>query len=143
MLLGSCSGHAAPPAKNSPPTVTLTSPTNGASFFAPATVQLAATASDSDGTVVRVDFFQGTTLIGTSTSAPFTATWSNVPIGNYTLTAKAIDNGGASTTSAPVSISVVSATALVVNVSSNIDGGAFVFGTFEGASDSTIFVDDG
>jgi RHS repeat-associated protein len=134
-------------ALDQPPSVTLTAPSAGASFFAPATIQLAANASDPDGTVVRVDFFQGTTLIGTSTSAPFTATWSNVPIGNYSLTAKATDNGGKSTTSSPVSIWVVSATTLVISGPSDgqaVDiSQAVITGTFEGGSDSTVFVDDG
>src|SRR6266545_2715238 len=93
-LLLLASAHAAPPAQDQPPTVALTSPTGGASFFAPATISLAATASDPDGTVVRVDFFKGNTLIGSSTTAPYTATWSNVPIGSYSITAKATDNSG-------------------------------------------------
>src|SRR5439155_7525465 len=60
---------------NSPTTVSLTSPSMGASYFAPATIMLSAAAADSDGTVARVDFYQGTTLIGTATSAPYTYTW--------------------------------------------------------------------
>ena len=39
------------------PQVALTGPTNGASFTAPATITLAATASDSDGSVSQVEFF--------------------------------------------------------------------------------------
>jgi len=145
LLAGSGVANAA---ANKPPTVTLTSPTDGASFFASATIGLAANASDSDGSVVRVDFFQGTTLIGTSTTPPYTATWSNVAIGSYTLTAKATDNKGAAATSAPVSITVNSATALVINTPAsdaavNISAGVAVSGTFEGTADSTIFVDDG
>jgi hypothetical protein len=96
-----------PPA-NTPPTVSLTSPASGASFTAPATIGLAASASDSDGSVSKVDFYSGTTLIGTSTSAPFQITWSNVPSGTYSLKAVATDNGGATGTSATVSITVSS-----------------------------------
>src|SRR5437764_593215 len=94
LLAGVLNAYAAAPAKDQPPAITLTSPTNGGSFVAPATISLAATASDPDGTVVRVDFFQGTTLIGSSTTPPFTATWSNVPVGSYSITAKATDNSG-------------------------------------------------
>ena len=94
------------PAVNVPPTVTLTSPTNGATYAAPATVALAATASDSDGTVARVDFYAGAAPIGSDTTAPFAVTWNNVQPGNYTLTAVATDNGGLPTTSTPISISV-------------------------------------
>ena len=55
-----------------------------------------------------MDFYSGATLIGTTTASPFQITWSNVPAGTYSLTAKATDNGGAATTSAAVSITVTS-----------------------------------
>jgi hypothetical protein len=96
---------ATPPANN-PPTVSLTSPASGATYTAPATIALAASASDSDGTISKVDFYSGTTLIGTSTTAPFQMTWSNVPSATYSLTAVATDNGGATATSGAVSITV-------------------------------------
>ena len=92
---------------NLPPAVSLSSPAGGATFTAPASIAMTATASDPDGTVARVDFFVGTTLLGSATSAPFTFTWSNAPAGNYNLTAQAVDNLGAVTTSTPpVAISV-------------------------------------
>src|SRR5687767_11317153 len=68
---------------NVPPLVNLTRPTNGASFVAPATVQLQALASDPDGTVARVQFYQGTTLLSTISNAPFNFNWTNVAIGSY------------------------------------------------------------
>ena len=92
---------------NVPPTVSLTSPTSGATFTAPASITLTATAADSDGTIQKVDFFHGgTNLIATITTAPFTFTWTGVGQGSYTLTAVATDNLNAATTSAPVSITV-------------------------------------
>jgi len=94
------------PGGNTPPTVTLTSPANGTSVAAPATVVVSANASDSDGSVSRVDFFAGATLIGSDTTAPYSITWSNVAAGSYALTAVAVDNGGASKTSSPVTLTV-------------------------------------
>jgi phosphatidylserine/phosphatidylglycerophosphate/cardiolipin synthase-like enzyme len=91
-----------------PPTVSITSPANGATFAAPANITIAASASDSDGTISKVDFYNGSTLIGTSTTSPYTVTWSNVPAGSYSLTAVATDNGNMSTTSSPVSVTVSS-----------------------------------
>jgi hypothetical protein len=91
---------------NQPPTVALTSPAPTASFTAPATIALAATAADGDGVVARVDFYAGSTVIGTVAAPPFAGSWSNVPAGSYTLVAVATDNAGASTTSAPVAVTV-------------------------------------
>ena len=94
------------PAGNVPPTVSITSPANGATFTAPASVTINATASDSDGTVSKVDFYQGATLLGTDTSSPYSYSWTSVAAGSYSLTAKATDNLGAVTTSTAVGITV-------------------------------------
>jgi hypothetical protein len=65
-------------APNALPTVTLTEPSSGTAFLAPATISMAATASDSDGNVTRVDFYAGTTFLGSDTSSPYTFRWENV-----------------------------------------------------------------
>src|SRR3954464_4927731 len=91
---------------NTPPTVSLTAPLNGATFTAPANITISANAADSDGTISKVDFYSGNTVIGTDTTAPFSITWPNVPVGNYTLTAVATDSGNAMTISSAVSINV-------------------------------------
>ena len=91
---------------NAPPSVSLTAPTAGSTYLAPTTIQISATAADSDGSIAKVEFFQGNALVGTATSAPFTYTWTGVVAGSYTLTAKATDNLGASTVSAPINITV-------------------------------------
>ena len=93
-------------AANTPPSVSLTGPANGATFSAPATIPLSANASDSDGTISKVEFFNGATLLGTATTAPYTYTWANVASGTYTLTAKATDNQGAITSSSAISVVV-------------------------------------
>ncbi len=94
---------------NASPTISLTAPANGATFAAPATIGLAATANDPDGSITKVEFFAGATKVATATTSPYTGTWSNVAAGTYVLTAKATDNKGALTTSAPATISVFSA----------------------------------
>lgn len=93
---------------NNAPTVALTAPANGFSAMAPATVSIAATASDTDGTIAKVEFFNGATKIGEDTSAPYQYDWSrtNADTGTFSLTAKATDNGGAVATSAAVSITI-------------------------------------
>ncbi len=94
---------------NQAPTVALTTPAADAVFNAPASVNIAATASDSDGTVAKVEFYNGSTLLGSDTASPYAFTWSNVAAGTYNLSAKATDNAGAVTTSASRSITVQAA----------------------------------
>ena len=96
-------------AANVPPTASLTAPAAGASFTAPASVSITATAADSDGTVSKVEFYNGATLLGTSTAAPYSYTWTSVAAGSYSLTAKAFDNSGTSTSSAARAITVSTA----------------------------------
>ncbi|MBS1808500.1 MAG: PQQ-dependent sugar dehydrogenase [Acidobacteria bacterium] len=94
------------PAVNVPPTISITTPLQGTNFVAPGRIAMEAIAADSDGTVRKVEFFSGAQLLHTENLAPWTFTWSNVAVGNYTVTAKATDNAGAVTTSAPVNLNV-------------------------------------
>ena len=76
------------------PTVNIASPSNGAVFSAPATIQINATAAMVSGSILHVDFSAVTSdqvfQIGSVTSAPYSVTWSNVNIvGPYTITATA------------------------------------------------------
>jgi hypothetical protein len=113
-----------------PPTVALTSPTNGASFTAPATIPLVADASDSDsnGSIAKVEFFQGATKVGEDLNAPYEFNWTGVAQGNYTLTARATDNLGVTTTSAGVTITVNPPDTLppVVSLTSPAGGATFL-----------------
>ena len=97
---------ALPPASNTAPTVSLTAPASGATYAAPASVPLTATATDSDGSIARVEFYSGTMRLGTEWTAPYNFTWSSVVAGTYSLTAVAYDNLGVKTTSAARSITV-------------------------------------
>jgi uncharacterized protein (TIGR03437 family) len=85
----------------------LSAPANGDNFVAGDNVTLNANAADTDGQVVRVDFLSNGQLLASDTSAPFSFLWSNVPAGVFTVTAKATDDSGASTTSASVFFSVI------------------------------------
>ncbi|RYE12238.1 MAG: hypothetical protein EOP51_31920, partial [Sphingobacteriales bacterium] len=91
---------------NTAPIVNITSPVNNASFNAPASVTINANASDADGSISKVEFYNGTTLLGTDVSSPYSFVWNNVAAGNYTLSAKATDNAGAVASSTPVSVVV-------------------------------------
>jgi phosphatidylserine/phosphatidylglycerophosphate/cardiolipin synthase-like enzyme/regulation of enolase protein 1 (concanavalin A-like superfamily) len=91
---------------NTAPAVTMTAPAGGATFPQGATVTVTADATDSDGTITKVEFRANGAVVGTATSAPFSVNWSNVAAGTYNLTATATDNLNASTTSTPVSITV-------------------------------------
>ncbi|MBS1161607.1 MAG: Chitinase [Proteobacteria bacterium] len=78
----------------------------GSKYLAPASIPLTVTAADSDGTIAKVEYYQGATLVSTSTTASYSATWANAPAGTYSLTAKATDNAGGVTTCAAVTITV-------------------------------------
>jgi len=84
----------------------MTSPASGATFTAPASITLSANASDVDGTIARVDFYSGSTLLGSDTSSPYSVPWTNVLVGSYSLTAVARDNAGATTVSSTRDITV-------------------------------------
>src|ERR1019366_817870 len=109
-----------PGVSNLPPAVSIINPTNGAVFYTSVNISLLARAADPDGSVTNVEFFAGTTDLGRGqpvvldppgvngvTGLVYFLNWQNVPANTYSLTAVATDNGGASTTSAPVKITVL------------------------------------
>jgi uncharacterized protein (TIGR03790 family) len=91
---------------NHAPTVSLTTPSEGQTFTAPASIIVSAAASDIDGQINRVDFYAGATLIGTDSTSPYSITWNNVATGNYKLMVSAIDSAGAANSSVFVNIRV-------------------------------------
>ena len=95
---------------NQPSDVSITAPANNAKFTAPASVTITAIATDPDGIISNVAFYNGTTLLGTVTTSPYSFSWTNVPAGTYTIYIKATDNGGAVTTSAYTTITVTGTT---------------------------------
>jgi Big-like domain-containing protein/glucodextranase-like protein len=129
---------------NAAPAVTLTTPVAGARYFAPATIALSAMAVDSDGTIARVDFYAGSTLVGSATTAPYTASWSNITAGTYALSAAAVDNAGLSTTSTAITIDVVDGA--TIQPSAGIDGSAIdddnvtVTGTIDAPANSGVLI---
>ncbi len=104
--LGTSADSGSPDAVNTPPVVALTSPSPGQTVTAGSAVVLAANASDAGGSVSKVEFFDGTSLIGSASSAPFTVSWSSTAAGSHSLTARATDNLGATATSAAVTVTV-------------------------------------
>ena len=110
---------------NAPPSVSITNPAQSAQFTVGNNVTIDATASDSDGSISKVEFYQGSTLLNTDTVAPYSFTWNNVAQGNYALTAKAYDNNNASTISSAINISVVPNNIPVVNITSPVTNSVF------------------
>ncbi|HEX3138536.1 MAG TPA: PQQ-dependent sugar dehydrogenase [Rhizobacter sp.] len=95
------------PAVNTPPTVALTAPANNATGTAGVALALTATASDGDGTVSGVEFFENGVKIGTTdATSPYGVSWTPSALGTRMLTARATDNEGASTTSTAVNVTV-------------------------------------
>ena len=93
-------------AVNTGPSVALTSPASGSTYAGPASIAMSATASDSDGTIARVEFYAGASLLGTDTTAPYAFTWSPGGYGVFSLTAHAVDNFGARTISGASTVTV-------------------------------------
>jgi hypothetical protein len=88
-----------------PPTTSITSPASGATVSG--TITISANASDNVG-VTSVEFYRGTTLIGSDTTSPYSASWDTTGVanGSYSLTSRAYDAAGNNTTSTAVSVTV-------------------------------------
>ncbi len=100
-------------ATSSPITVTasgvsiaLVQPAAGAVLTSPSSVTVAASVSANNRAVTKVDFYTGTTMIGTALSSPYQVTWTTPPAGTHTLTAVATDDTLATTTSGAVGMTI-------------------------------------
>jgi uncharacterized repeat protein (TIGR02059 family) len=94
--------------RNTSPAVVITSPKSNSSFTEPATITISADASDADGTITLVEFYNGTTGIGSASSSPYSFIWNEVMQGTYSITVVATDDKGAKTTSSALSVTVTS-----------------------------------
>jgi plastocyanin len=92
------------------PTIAITNPVDGQIFLAGTNVLIEAAAADSDGQVTQVVFFVNGNPLGTLTNTPYTVLWTNVAVGNYTLTATATDDAGATSAAPAVAVSVIQPT---------------------------------
>lgn len=108
-------------ASNSVPTVKITTPTNGAVFSVSTPIRIDAEATDADGSITKVRFFDGKKLLGEDSTAPYSITLSNLNSGKYQIFAKAEDSSGKSVHSAPVHFSISNA-APSVQITSPLPG---------------------
>ena len=92
--------------QSSAPAVSLTSPVTGAGFAAPAVISLGAGVTTNGHTITSVSFYSGSILLGQAAAAPFTCTWTNVPVGAYTLYAEVTYDAGSMVSSLPAFVTV-------------------------------------
>ncbi|MBP2833013.1 cellulase family glycosylhydrolase [Aquimarina sp. U1-2] len=101
ILKGDCN-----PDGNEEPMVSIVSPSSGQTFVEKSNITIDASATDSNGSITKVEFFSNGTKVGEDTTAPYTFIINEILVGNYTFTAKATDNSNLSTISSPVTIRV-------------------------------------
>lgn len=123
--------------RNRAPTGSITTPTHGASFNAPASITIQATASDPDGDAIqKVDFVAynstvGSVPLGTDTTAPYEFTWNTSVVGTWALYAIPTDSKGLRGTSVTtVQVSVVNPAPVSVSFLDPIEGASYVEGDY-------------
>jgi hypothetical protein len=106
---------------NQPSVITITSPTNSSSVKGPITITV--TATNPAGTITKVEYLDGNTVIGTSTSVPYSFVWNKPTVGDHVITVRVTDSNGGITTSAPITVtSEVAVTGLFSSSSNSLNG---------------------
>ena len=108
-----------------PPAVVLTVPSPGATIPSATPLSLSAVALAPNGSIGRVEFYAGTSLVGSVATPPYNYAWASPQTGALSLTAKAFDLQGASATSTPVAVTVAGGAAPVVSLTSPPAGATF------------------
>jgi hypothetical protein len=96
---------------NQPSVIAITSPVNNSTVTG-TSVTISVNVTDPDGGITLVEFLDGTTVIGTSTTAPYSYTWNNPPDGTHDISVRVTDTNGGLTTSAPVTMVMDSQTGI-------------------------------
>jgi glucose/arabinose dehydrogenase len=86
--------------------VSITSPANNANFSSSSNIPITVNTSSTSSSILKVEFFQGSTKIGENVTAPYSFTWMNVPNGSYALKAVVTNNLGQSSSSQIVNVTV-------------------------------------
>lgn len=113
---------------NSNPSISITAPSDNASFSEGTAINISTSASDLDGTVTLVEFYDGLTKIGEDSTEPFSFVWTGASVGAHQITAVATDNGGAQGTSSVINLSVNEVLACTESDNAHIDGNPFSIG---------------
>ena len=107
-----------------PPAIAIVSPTNGTALQTPAVLSIKVDAGAGEAALKQVSYYADDDLIGRATNSPWGLSWTNPPVGSFSLFARAIDQAGHSTLSQPVQITVSNA-APTVSILSPTNGTTF------------------
>ncbi len=149
-VLGDAPPWTATPSDTTPPTASITTPEANSTLTG--TVTLSATATDNVG-VTKVDFYLGTTLVGSDSTSPYSLAWDSKTLANgaYNLTCRALDAAGNVGTSESIPVTVSNTTTGVSEVEPNntsstaqalTSSGALVKATLASSTDVDFFVVD-
>jgi PA14 domain/Bacterial Ig domain len=128
------------PAPNNPrtPVVVLNSPTNGAQYALPGTINLAATVTANFNGINKVQFYaNGTNLVGETAGPPYNYSWTNASGGSFAISARALyDNSAEHADSGASAVTIVSPTPPSISGISFAGGSFAISGT--GAAGKTF-----
>ncbi|MDA3853321.1 MAG: Ig-like domain-containing protein, partial [Bacteroidales bacterium] len=119
---------------NLAPSVSITSPEDGADFISGKTLTITAQASDFDGSIKKVEFYADEALIATDTEAPYETEWTPSSIKQYALSVKATDDKDSQSSSATVAVNITQAP----SCEGTSDNGDFNYQFSDDASNPTL-----
>ncbi len=115
-----------PVAPVAPPQISLVAPLANANFQAPASINCAASVTANGHTITKVQFFNGSTLLGEDATAPYGWSWSGVAAGNYSVTAQVVyDDSGSTLATAAANVSVTNPLPTIV-LTAPLSGAGYV-----------------
>lgn len=116
------------PAGNLTPLCSMTFPQDNVAVTVEGPVSVEAFAQDDDGAISRVDFYQGTTFLGSDTEAPYAVLWQPPAPGDYPLHAVAVDDAGNTRTSLVITGKLRAATTGVTLANDSFESGDLLGG---------------
>lgn len=87
--------------------VRLSQPKDGTTFTKGTNITLTADFDVMPQNVARIDYLRDGKILGTATNAPYSVIWSNIPGGNYVLSASLVNNAGETYATSPIKVRIL------------------------------------
>ena len=98
------------------PSIVLAAPLDGASYLAPAAINLAATVTTNGHSISKVQFYSGANLLNEDSATPYSFAWTNVGVGTNSLFARLVYDSGNTLDSSHATVTIVTNSPVSINV---------------------------
>jgi len=89
------------------PGIGITAPADKSTYTSGMDIKIQAFATEDNGPIAKMDFYEGTNKLGEDTMAPYEYVWQKVEAGEYTISVTTVDDQGTEMESTSITVTVI------------------------------------